>query len=165
VNKITFLCFAAIISLATSAVGQDKEKPDATPGMPNKNASPGSVSFEGVGTLFQSAGDLRAASASLERFGESLEKTTTDIAGTAEAVAEHLAQMSSGFDPLGLQNAFKTIQKQSEVIRQQQEVIYRLQQHEIQRLKRENQQLKVANKAANGQDRAGKKKRNNPKNR
>lgn len=73
--------------------------------------------------------------------------------------AEHLAQMSSGFDPLGLQNAFKTIQQQNDVIRQQHEVIYRLQQLEIQRLKQENQQLKMADKSAKSQPRLRKKKR------
>lgn len=150
-----------MVSLASTAVGQDKKKPD-TPAE-GQNAGPAAFSLGGASTLFQSAGDLRAASESLQRFGESLEKTTTDIGGTSEAIAEHLAQMSSGFDPLGLQNAFKTIQQQTEVIRQQQEVIYRLQQNQIQLLKRENQQLKVASKAAKSQDRPGKKKRNKTK--
>jgi hypothetical protein len=153
-----------MIGLAASAVGQEKGKPEAPAGMQNKIESPGSFSFGGAGTLFQSAGDLRAASESLARFGESMEKTTNNIGGTSEAVAEHLAQMSSGFDPLGLQNAFKTIQQQSEVIREQQDIIYRLQQREIQRLQRENQQLKAAIKAAKSQERPEKKKRNEANN-
>ena len=161
-NKLTILWSIAMISLATSVVGQDKEKPDAPPGADKAKASPAAFSFGGAGTLFQSAGDLRAASESLERFGGSLERTTTDIGGTSEAIAEHLAQMTSGFDPLGLQNAFKTIQQQTELIRQQQEVIYRLQQKEIQRLKRENQQLRTANNTGKSKVGSGKKKRNKP---
>lgn len=163
-NKFTLFCCTAMIVIAASAVGQEKGKPATPSETQNRIESPGSFSFGDAGTLFQSAGDLRAASESLASFGESMEKTTTNIGGTTEAVAEHLAQMSSGFDPLGLQNAFKTIQQQSEVIREQQEIIYRLQQREIQRLKRENIQLKATIKAAKSQDRPAKKKRNEAKN-
>ena len=64
-----------------------------------------------------------------------------------------------GFDPFGFQNAFNTIQQQTEVIRQQQEVIHRLQQNEINRLKRQNQQLKAGRKAGKSQTGPGKTKR------
>lgn len=156
-NKFVVLCFTAMIVPRTSACGQEKHQPDLPREAEDKNADPVSGLFSGTGTLFQSAADLRAASESLEQFGQSLGKTTANIGGTSEVVAQHLAEMSSGFDPFGFQNAFKTIQQQTEVIRQQQEVIQRLQQDEIKRLKRENQQLKagirVDNKTAKGRKR------------
>lgn len=161
-SKVTVLCLVAMISLATTANGQDKKKADDSAEVNGRNASAVTVPFGGAANLFQSAADLRAASESLARFGESLEKTTTNIGDATDSVAGHMAQMSSGFDPLGLQNAFKTIQQQSEVIRQQQEIINDLHQKEIQRLKRENQQLKAANKAESSQPASKKKKRNKP---
>jgi hypothetical protein len=163
-NKLTLLCYTVMISLATSAVGQDKAKSDTQPGSQNAKAGAPTFSLGTAGSLLQSADDLRAASGALERFGESLEKTTTNIGATSEAVARHLAEMSSGFDPLGLQNAFKTIQLQTEIVREQQEIINRLQQNEIRRLQRENQELKQTDKAPNGQERPRKKKRNKTKN-
>ncbi len=159
-NKFVLLCFTAMISPGTPAGGQEKHQPEVPQKVEDKNADPVSGIFSGTGTLFQSAADLRAASESLEQFGQSLEKTTANIGSTSEVVAEHMAQISSGFDPFGFQNAFKTIQQQTEVIRQQQEVIRRLQQDEIKRLKRENQQLKAGtrtdNKTLKGKKRAAK---------
>ncbi len=161
-KKVIFVSLTAMISLSMSAVGQDKGKVETAPVKKDRFSNPATVPFGGAETLFQSAKDLRAASESLAQFGESLQNTTANISGMAEAVAEHLAQMSSGFDPLGLQNAFKTVQEQSEVIRQQQEIIFKLQHEEIQRLRRENRQLKMVKSGGKSEARKKKKKRTEP---
>ena len=181
-TNVLLFCVTAIISLSFSAEAQETKKvkdipearsltadsvekqnsKDQSPVETSPAASPFSMSLGNAGVLFQSAADLRAASESLAQFGESLQKVSENISGTSEAVAEHLAKMSSGFDPLGLQNAFKTVQLQSEVIRVQQELIVELQQKEIQRLRRENRQLKMASKAGKSETGKAKKKRTQP---
>ncbi len=75
-------------------------------------------------------------------FGKSLENGISEMHEAASETSGNLATMSSGFDPLGLQNAFRTIQLQNEVIRQQQITIQALQKSEIQRLKRVNRRLR-----------------------
>jgi|GEM_PF-4543225 len=70
----------------------------------------------------------------MDRFGEPYEHGITGIDETVTLTSSNLSFMSSGFDPLGLQNAFKTIQQQNEIIRQQQIMIQSLQNTEIRRL-------------------------------
>ncbi len=104
----------------------------------------GSLSIFGNGDLLESSRNLRMAGESLERSSASLEMSVPQVAEAAEKTSQNLAAMSSGFDPLGLQNAFRTIQQQAEIIRQQQETIQKLQRMEILRLKKKNDELRGA---------------------
>lgn len=85
--------------------------------------------------MVQSAADLRVASEAAERWAVPLSRSI-------EAIVASMAEMSSGFDPLGHQASAKTMLRQTEIIAEQQRTIERLQQEEIDRLEAENQRLR-----------------------
>ena len=129
---LLFWLLTANLSAQTPGIEDAKEK-DA----PDSGASAGFGSFDlfGGSNLTETSENLVEASASMERFGDSLEAVSATL-------IDGLARMSSGFDPLGYQGAFRTIAEQTEVIKDQQVLIYELQQREIDRLKQENEQLR-----------------------
>lgn len=147
-NRVTFAVLSWI--LASSLLAQT---PDAASHEPvdDSAATSGSFSLFSTANLTENTENLVKASASLERFGDSLERVSV-------ALVDGLARMSSGFDPLGYQGAFRTIGQQTELIQQQQAQIYELQQREIERLKKENKQLQRRVAELQKQDRSTKRK-------
>ena len=88
-----------------------------------------------AGELVQAAGDLQKAGESFERFGKSLEKTIGILSRGMTESSENLAKVSDGFDPLGLKEAFETIQQQNQTIKD-------LHEAELKRLVKENSMLR-----------------------
>lgn len=95
-----------------------------------------------VGRLIRSAEDLRRASEAMEKFGGSLERASVILGPSIETTSKNMASMTSGFDPLGLQTAFRTIQQQNERISERQEQLERRQNRRIQRLKQKIRRLR-----------------------
>ena len=143
-KKVVLVLFVLTMTLST-ANGQTSRKSDRA----TKNEDLLS-SVASIGQILQDAENLRIAAQSMEKFGKSLEHGVTGMSETVTSTSENLALMSSGFDPLGLQNAFKTIQQQNEIIRRQQITIQALQKAEIRRLKKENRRLRQERKSNQG---------------
>lgn len=95
-----------------------------------------------VSDLLQAASDLRQAAEALARFGETVQSVSGGLATSLERTAQHLAQITSGFDPLGLQAAFRVIERQHEALQEQHRRLEQLQRQQTRRLRREVRELR-----------------------
>ncbi|TWU30193.1 hypothetical protein [Bythopirellula polymerisocia] len=94
------------------------------------------------GEMVRAANDFHKGSVALERSGETLQRILSSFGNELVSISENFAAMSTGFDPLGMKSAMKTIARQNEVIKEQTEMIQELQEQEIRRLRKEVKQLK-----------------------
>jgi hypothetical protein len=130
----SFFTATLLVGLPTTVRAQDAE---ASEGLVVESGTNPLQSFLRIGELSKSAADLRAASESAERLGES-------AGGIAEHIAASLARMSSEFDPFGYKTAFRTLNQQANSMMQLQAKIELLQNREMQRVKAENRKLRKA---------------------
>ncbi len=96
-------------------------------------------------TWIAAAQDLRIAA-------QTTDQIVDKIGNTIEQTMLHLAQVSQGFDPLGLKAAMETVRQQNNIIRLQNETIYAAMKSENRRLQRENRRLKKALRKRSGQN-------------
>ena len=127
---ILLLCAVGASLFTNPALAQTPPKD-----VPSSGSQPKHIAPLGAGDMVQAAANLRKASESFERFGNSLERVTTALTKGLVESSENLAIMSSGFDPLGLKHAFATIQRQTQTIQS-------LHEAETERLRKECAKLK-----------------------
>lgn len=127
---ILLLCAVGASLFTNLALAQTPPKD-----VPSSGSQPKHIAPLGTGDMVQAAANLRKASESFERFGNSLERITATLTKGLIESSENLAIMSSGFDPLGLKQAFATIQQQNQTIQN-------LHEAETERLRKESAKLK-----------------------
>lgn len=137
-TKLFVLVMTGILMLTEVTSAQEPGGAD------NNSEKPGTTNLAGLlpsvdfKTMLQIASDLRKASESLSRFGESLKDATRIAAEASGSTSENLAAIGGEFDPFGFKTAFLTIQQQNAIIQAQSRMIIELQQKEIRRLKQKS---------------------------
>jgi len=138
-GSLFLLVALSIPAMAITACGQNAAPDEKADGAVDVSDVLTSV---GASDMLQTAIEIRKASESLERFGESLEEISTVAGEAADSTTRNLAAVGGEFDPFGFQAAFETIQQQNAIIQAQHRLIIDLQQQEIRRLKAELAQSK-----------------------
>ncbi len=132
-----FLLF--LICTTPNLFAPEGEKPPAADTPSRLLELPTGGSF---GAMVQSAGDMRAAAESLERFGQVLDRIVPIASEAVKSLGESQAAMSREFDPFGFKEAQRTLQQQNEIIARQQELIQDLLREENERLRAELERVR-----------------------